>query len=115
MNVIAFVAPKSVEDIAIDWLIKMDGDKQLNKQQQAKFSQWMNADLQHSSEFFELCEVWDNVPVEEVYRLLTAQEVIKNKNKKNLATIIFQPIYGLCGLFMLAASPRLETLWLLRL
>ena len=94
-NVIEFAPAKSIEEIAVDWLIKMDGDNSLSKQQQAEFSLWINDNPQHSSEFFELCEIWDGVPVEQVHKLLAQHISVKQP------TSTIKSIYALCGLFVI--------------
>ncbi|GAC16462.1 FecR family protein [Aliiglaciecola lipolytica] len=97
-NVIKFAAPKSVEDIAADWLIRMDGEPTLSPAEQAEFKRWINKDPKHKSEFMSLMEVWDNAPVEEIHQLLYAKKVTAPPKKSP----IFKPVYMFCSMFFIA-------------
>ncbi|WP_158968621.1 FecR domain-containing protein [Paraglaciecola sp. L3A3] len=101
-NIIKFAAPRSVEDIAADWLIKMDGDVTLTKVEQTEFAQWIESDPQNKREFLSLAQVWDDVPVEKIHQLLNAKHYTAKQKQSFLQGFAFRPAFALCSMFFVA-------------
>ncbi|NQY33731.1 MAG: FecR domain-containing protein [Alteromonadaceae bacterium] len=64
-NIIEFPDQKVIEQEAIDWIIKLDGDEPLTKQEHSQFKAWLARSPAHIKELNNLNEFWqDNVLTE---------------------------------------------------
>lgn len=62
-NVVEFSEKSKIEQEAAEWLIKLDGDSELSKEERAKFKKWLNRNPLHVKQFQELAEMWSEMNV----------------------------------------------------
>lgn len=102
-NILKFAASKSIEDIAADWLVKMDGDITLNEVERKEFTVWINSDPSHRQEFLSLAQIWDDAPVEQIHQLLSTHKTIEQTQTSTWRQRMLSPAYALCSVFFVIA------------
>lgn len=59
-NIVEFPESKVVEQEALDWMIKLDGDDDLSKEELAQLKEWLGRSPVHQEELINLNKFWQN-------------------------------------------------------
>ena len=98
---VKFPDNNAITDQAADWLIRLDDDKSLTKQERLQLADWINQSSRHRHELYRLAGVWEKLNV------LTDLAMPLNGNKHTPDTPVYRrqrwlPLAGVAAILLVA-------------